>query len=195
VNIFDAMGRNLGEGDPSDHWNNIRVALGWKKDMPPRPGFESELLRSAEQMRSESAAFSPLIKHRMQDITDTRGETYRARAKAGADTAQANAGSTPFQRAMNRGRALSRIGMQGQTAVASQSIRDRVGMARFGQSIRAGTARDLGALSTVQGEATAANMRADQQNAATYANAAGALGGIAANYWRNRQPTPQAGAG
>jgi hypothetical protein len=183
--------------DYRDRTRGLRDMLGLRPQLAPRPEFESQLYDSAAQMRQESSLFQPLVKQRLRDISDPSDEIRMARGNANADTAQAmkGRGGSPFDRAMTRGKALSRVAMQGQNQAQQQSLRDRVGMSRFMQGLRAGSNRDLNNLGTLQGESTAASMRAKQDTNAAFANTLGSIAGAGYNWWSNRPPPSNTGSG
>lgn len=163
----------------------IHEALGMYPHRPPRPEFEGIQLDTAEETRGGAMALQPLVKQRLKDIANDGRRVNAARGVANADVMQSARGGTAFDRAMVRGKALSRVALQGQMQVQQQTMRDRIGMTRFGQGLRSGTARDLGDMSVLQGEATAGNMRRQQLMNANYANAAGTLAGAAWGAYSN----------
>lgn len=169
-----------------DRTRGLRDMLGLRPKRPPRPEEEGQLLETAQQERTEAGLFSPLVKQRLADIADTTQERRAARGVANADVMQQVRGGSPFDRAMTRGKALSRVAAMGEQGVVKQNMRDRIGMARFGQGLRSGNNRDLGALSELSGERTAMRMRENQSQNAMYANVAGTLGGIGLGMYQNR---------
>lgn len=152
---------------------------------PPRPLYEYRALEAAEQMRSEAGAFEPLLHRRLADLNNLAGDMSRARGAATGAVQQSLAGFglTPFERAMRRSGALARIALQGEGQIEQQSLRDRIGMVRFGQGIRAGSNRGLLGLAEGQAEVNAAKMRARQTEQAAYANLFGTVAGAAAARW------------
>lgn len=162
------------------------LAKALKPKRAPRPEHEAQLLETAQQQRQEAGLFAPLVRQRLKDVADTSDETAQARGIANADTAQQIRGGSAFDRALTRGRALSRVALQGQLGVEQQALRDRIGLARFGQGLRSGTNRELGALSQLSAEDTASRFRTSQQRTALTANAAGTLAGIGIGLYRNR---------
>lgn len=173
-------------------WNNhhglndpIHKALGMYPDRPPRPGFEQQHLQTAQETRGTAAAFAPIVRQRLSDIANEGGRVATARGVANADVMQSSGGGTPFERAMRRSSALSRVAMQGELAVRQQTLRDRIGMTRFGQGLRSGNARELGTMSMFQAEQTAGAMRRSQDSAATSANTLGTIAGAAGAWWNN----------
>lgn len=162
------------------------LAKAFAVKRPGRPEAESQLLETALQERQDAGLYAPLVRQRLADIADTSDETRQARGVANADVMQRTRGGTPFDRAMTRGKALSRVALQGQLQVEQQSLRDRIGMSRFGQGLRSGTNRDLSGLSQLQGENNATRMRSDQNRSAMIGNTLGTIAGAGAAYWQNR---------
>lgn len=155
---------------------------------PPRPEAEADLFDLAQQQRGVAASVSPLVRLRLADIADVSDDVRQARTVASADTAQALGGfagapvtrNTAFDRALRRSRALTRVALMGEEAARMQGIRDRAGVAQFGQQFQRGRATALGGLSEVQSTVDAARMRSRELAMAGRANALGTLVGGAA---------------
>lgn len=158
----------------------------------PRPTYEADQFRLSQSMRDDATRFAPVVQRRLADVADPQSRLMVARGRGNADTMQqmgpqvaaqtplARTADTPFNRVMQRGKALSRIGMMGENAVYQQQFRDRVGLATIGQQFRANQAGDLSALSRMQSESTASRMRADQTLASARMGALGTIaGGVA----------------
>lgn len=150
---------------------------------------EQELLRTSREMRAEAGAFAPVVRQRLAELADPSKQQAQARGRGNADVMQASArdGATPFDRAMRRGRALSRVALQNDQAVRLQNMRDRIGMQRFGSALRSGNTRELDASSDRTAEGVASRMRNMQISQAATANMQGSIVGGLAGIFSDRQ--------
>lgn len=158
----------------------------------PRPSYEADQYRLSASLRDDATRFSPVVQRRLTDIANPQSRLMVARGRGNADAMQqmgpdmapetplARTMDTPFQRVMQRSRALARVGMMGENAVYQQQFRDRVGLATIGQQFRMNQAGDLSALGRFEAETTAARMRANQTTQAALYGAYGTIAGGAA---------------
>lgn len=169
--------------------------LGGSVKRADRPQAEVQQYDTAQQMRGTAAAFQPLVRMRLADAADSTRELAAVQGRGNADTQQAvsAAGGTPFQRAMTRTKALSKIAMMGDLAVRGQAFRDRASLVGFGQGLQSGTARTLGEVGSLYAQSDAAKMRADQTVGAARSNMYGSLAGVAAGWgydaWKKPAPS------
>lgn len=171
----------MGLLDLDKHPLHRSVTNSLTPDRPPRPEYESELFQVARNARSIGTMYIPMLRQRMSGLVDTSSQLRRVGGNTSADIAQQSVfGATPFQRAVARMGALSKIGLQGELQIRQQALRDRFAMARLGNNVRLGIASDLSNLAGNQAEQNAAIMRAQQQQNAAMANMSGAvIGGVA----------------
>ena len=176
---------------------------------PPRPGYELDQLRLARGLRDDAATFAPVVQRRLADVADPTQRMLVARGRAGADAMQASGfdeapavANTPFQKVLQRSRALSRVGMFGDRAVLQQQLRDRIGLASIGQQFRTNQAGDYSRLSQMEAETQASRMRAAQITDSARANLFGTLAGAGLRYgagkftdWRAAQQDPYSNGG
>lgn len=155
--------------------------FGGSVKRPPRPDAETALYDQAQQQRGTAAAMSGLTRMRLADIADPSNEIRQARATGNADVAQgvgrltdgpANRG-TAFDRAMRRGKGLTRVALLGEEAARMQSLRDRATVTSFGQQLQRGQAGSLAGLTQSQAITDASRMRASQIASASRANTVG----------------------
>lgn len=163
-----------------------------KKKAPPRPQEELQQIAIADQQRGSAAAWQPVVTQRLAQIANMAPRIAEQRGYANADTAQrvgplvAGSNATPFQRAMQRGSALTRIARAGDSAVEQQQLRDRMSMARFGTGLQTNTAGQYGALAQLTAAQDAQKMRLDQDRRAGMLNAIGVAGGAAASAYSDK---------
>lgn len=150
--------------------------------MPATSAEEIRLGQVGTQMLNEGGAFSGMAQRRLADISDLSDERAYARGRANADTMQAVDASsmTPFQRAMAKATALSKISAQGDRQVESQALMGRMKMAALGSKLRAGTAEGYAQGADIAAEDIASRMQAEQIKRAATLNMVGSLAGMGA---------------
>jgi hypothetical protein len=152
---------------------------------PEAPAEDRQRLSIAADQRGTAVGFRPAIQARLADIANTKPEMAEQRGYANADVAQRSSLGTsrlsPFQRAMQRGSALSRIARAGDGAIEMQQLRDRMAMSKFGDGLQRGAGGDYSTLAGVSAMYNAQKMRESQNKQASTLSMIGTLGGMGAN--------------